>query len=141
MAARYVVIGGTDAKMVRELTTTLEENEKITNLSTKDLEKILRPYEMTAHSIKRGALAHAPTVVFEHDLDPRFLTQLGKTADPLEFPRSTERYLGHCVALINKSEQLTQHMQRSYRDGLRPDGCYQLHVEKEIKRHFRDIAF
>ncbi|KEG06114.1 trans-sialidase, partial [Trypanosoma grayi] len=109
-AARYVVIGGEDAKRVRGVTTGMVEGERLTTLTTRDMENLLRPFGMTVHSIKRGTLAHAGAAVIEHDLDPRLLAQLGKHADPLELPRSTARYIGPWVALVNKSAHLTAHM-------------------------------
>ncbi|ORC93292.1 trans-sialidase [Trypanosoma theileri] len=109
-AARYVVIQGADAQRVRETIKGMTSDEKLTSLTTKDMERILQPYGMTAHSIKRGALAHAAAAVVEHDLDPRLLTQLGKHADPMELPRSTVRYLGHWAATLNKSAHLTSLM-------------------------------
>ncbi|KEG06474.1 putative mitotic centromere-associated kinesin (MCAK), partial [Trypanosoma grayi] len=93
-AVRYVVIGGEGAKRVRGVTTGMVVGERLTTLTTRGMENVLRPFVMTVHSIKRGALAHAAAAVIEHDLDPRLLAQLGKHANPLEPPRSTARCIG-----------------------------------------------
>ncbi|KEG05937.1 trans-sialidase, partial [Trypanosoma grayi] len=72
-AARYAVIGGEDAKRVRGVTKGMVEGERPTMLTTRDMENLLRPLDMTARSIKRGALAQAAAAVIEHDLGPRLL--------------------------------------------------------------------
>ncbi|KEG06909.1 trans-sialidase [Trypanosoma grayi] len=109
-AVRYLAIGREDAERVRRVTTGMVEGERLTTLTTRDMENLLRPFGMTAHSVKRGALAQAAAAVIEHDLGPRLLAQLGKRADPPEPPRSTARYIGPWVALVNKAAHLTAYM-------------------------------
>ncbi|KEG06943.1 hypothetical protein DQ04_11551010 [Trypanosoma grayi] len=104
------------------------------------MENLPRPFGMTAHSIKRGELAHAAAAVIEHDLDPRLLAQLGKHAGPLEPPRSTARYIGPRVALINKSAHLTAYIQTGSANGRGIHGL----IRREERRRgnfFRGIAF
>ncbi|KAH8604551.1 hypothetical protein ERJ75_001706400 [Trypanosoma vivax] len=61
------------------------------------VEKILQPYSIKAHSIKRGALAHAAVAVDECGMKPPLLTSLGRRACLLE----------HWVAVSNNSAKST----------------------------------
>lgn len=55
-AARYVVIAGEDAKKLKKVVRLMVDEEKLTTISTRDVENILKPYAMTVHSIKKGGL-------------------------------------------------------------------------------------
>ncbi|KAH8620706.1 hypothetical protein ERJ75_000045700 [Trypanosoma vivax] len=79
-AERYVAIAGADAVTVGRVIAKVAGGERLATLGMGAVEKALRPCSATAHSIKRGAPAHAPAAVVERDLDPRILTQLGKHA-------------------------------------------------------------
>nr|CCC52701.1 hypothetical protein, conserved in T. vivax [Trypanosoma vivax Y486] len=76
-AARYMAIAGAEAEMVRRVIAKMVGGERLAALGARAVGKIFRPYGMTGHSIKRGALADAAAAAVEHDLDPRILKQLG----------------------------------------------------------------
>ncbi|KAH8620739.1 hypothetical protein ERJ75_000047600 [Trypanosoma vivax] len=111
-AERYVAIAGADAVTVGRVIAKVAGGERLATLGMGAVEKALRPCSATAHSIKRGAPAHAPAVVVERDLDPRILTQLWKHAGPLGLPRGTARCPGHWAAVWNGSAKLTALMKR-----------------------------
>ncbi|RNC42795.1 SH3 domain protein [Trypanosoma cruzi] len=68
-APRFVRIRGQDALDTITLCRTLQENEKLTNLTAAHVERALVPWKATAHSTKRGALRRAAQIVGTHDLD------------------------------------------------------------------------
>ncbi|RNE97264.1 SH3 domain protein, partial [Trypanosoma cruzi] len=68
-ALRFVRIRGQDALDTIKLCSTLQENEKLTNLTTAQVERALAPWNATAHSIERGALRHAAQIVETYNLD------------------------------------------------------------------------
>ncbi|RNC36576.1 hypothetical protein TcCL_Unassigned00439, partial [Trypanosoma cruzi] len=54
-ASQFVRIRGQDAFDTIKPCRTLQENERLTNLTTAHVERSLAPWDATAHSIKRGA--------------------------------------------------------------------------------------
>ncbi|KAF8284330.1 hypothetical protein TcBrA4_0055420 [Trypanosoma cruzi] len=88
-ASRFVGIRGQDAFDTIKLCRTLQENEKLTNLTTARVERALVPWNATAHSIKRGALRHAAPIVETHDLDPHVISQLAVHVDPFDLSQNT----------------------------------------------------
>ncbi|RNC52411.1 trans-sialidase [Trypanosoma cruzi] len=62
-AFRSVRIRGQDAFDIINLCRTLQENEKLTNLTTAKVERALAPWNATAHSTKQGALRRAAPIV------------------------------------------------------------------------------
>ncbi|RNF11074.1 trans-sialidase [Trypanosoma cruzi] len=87
-ASRFVKIRGQDAFDIIKLCRTLQEKEKLTNLTTAQVERALAPWNATAHSIKRGALRHAAPIVETCNLDPHVISQLAKHVDPFDLPQS-----------------------------------------------------
>ncbi|KAF8287606.1 hypothetical protein TcYC6_0004750 [Trypanosoma cruzi] len=69
-ASRFVKIRGQDAFDTIKLCITLQENEKLTNITAAHVGRALAPWGATAHSIKRGALRHAAEIVETYNLDP-----------------------------------------------------------------------
>ncbi|KAF5214473.1 hypothetical protein ECC02_012927 [Trypanosoma cruzi] len=69
-ASRSVRIRGQDAFDTIKLCRTLQENEKLTNITAAHVGRALAPWGATAHSIKRGALRHAAEIVETYNLDP-----------------------------------------------------------------------
>ncbi|RNC32539.1 SH3 domain protein [Trypanosoma cruzi] len=92
-ASRFVKIRGQDAFDTIKLFRTLQENEKLTNLTTAHVERALAPWNATAHSIKRGALRHAAEIVETYNLDPHVISQLVKHVNPFDLPQNTVRYV------------------------------------------------
>ncbi|ESS55379.1 trans-sialidase [Trypanosoma cruzi Dm28c] len=88
-ASRFMRIRGQDAFDIIKLCRTLQENEKLTNLTTARVERALAPWNATAHSIKRGALRHAAQIVETHNLNPHVISQLAKHVDPFDLPQNT----------------------------------------------------
>ncbi|ESS63688.1 hypothetical protein TCDM_08400 [Trypanosoma cruzi Dm28c] len=88
-ASRFVRIRGQDAFDTIKLCRTFQENEKLTNLTTAQVERALDPWNATAHSIKRGALRHAAQIVETYNLDPHLISQLAKHVDPFDLPQNT----------------------------------------------------
>ncbi|KAF8307980.1 hypothetical protein TcBrA4_0002610 [Trypanosoma cruzi] len=88
-ASRFVRIRGQDAFDIIKLCRTLQEKEKLTNLTTAQVERALVPWNATAHSIKRGALRHAAQIVQTYNLDPHVISQLAKHVDPFDLPQNT----------------------------------------------------
>ncbi|ESS55360.1 hypothetical protein TCDM_13174 [Trypanosoma cruzi Dm28c] len=88
-ASRFVKIRWQDAFDTIKLCRTLQEKEKLTNLTTAQVERALAPWNATAHSIKRGALRHAAPIVETYNLDPHVISQLAKHVDPFDLPQNT----------------------------------------------------
>ncbi|ESS60573.1 hypothetical protein TCDM_11896 [Trypanosoma cruzi Dm28c] len=88
-ALRFVRIRGQDAFDIIKLCRTLQENEKLTNITTAQVERTLAPWDATAHSIKRGALRHAAQIVETYNLDPHVISQLAKHVNPFDLPQNT----------------------------------------------------
>ncbi|KAF8277578.1 hypothetical protein TcBrA4_0111680 [Trypanosoma cruzi] len=88
-ASQFVRIRWQDAFDNIKLCRTLQENEKLTHLTTAQVERALAPWNATAHSIKRGALRHAAQIVETYNLDPHVILQLAKHVDPFELPQNT----------------------------------------------------
>ncbi|RNC49457.1 putative trans-sialidase [Trypanosoma cruzi] len=88
-ALRFVRIRGQDVLDTIKLCRTLQENEKLTNITTAQVTRALAPWDATAHSIKRGALRHAAQIVETYNLDPHVISQLAKHVDPFDLPRNT----------------------------------------------------
>ncbi|ESS63372.1 hypothetical protein TCDM_08864 [Trypanosoma cruzi Dm28c] len=88
-ASRFVKIRGQDAFHTIKLCRTFQEKEKLTHLTTAQVERALDPWNATAHSIKRGALRHAAQIVETHNLDPHVISQLAKHVNPFDLPQNT----------------------------------------------------
>ncbi|PWU85030.1 hypothetical protein C3747_365g11 [Trypanosoma cruzi] len=88
-ASRFVRIRGQDAFHTIKLCRTLQENEKLTNITNAKVEQTLAPWDATAHSIERGALRHAAPIVETYNLDPQVISQLAKHVDPFDLPQNT----------------------------------------------------
>ncbi|KAF8281656.1 hypothetical protein TcYC6_0008300 [Trypanosoma cruzi] len=88
-ASRFVRIRGQDAFDTIKPCRTLQENEKLTNLTTAKVERVLAPWNATAHSTKQGALRHAAQIVEKHNLDSHVISQLVRRVDPFDLPQST----------------------------------------------------
>ncbi|KAF8305679.1 hypothetical protein TcBrA4_0039380 [Trypanosoma cruzi] len=98
-ALRSVKIRGQDAFDTIKLCSTLQENEKRTNITNAQVERALASWNATAHSIERGALRHAAPIVETHNLNPHVISQLAKHVNPFDLPQNTVRHLGgtpHC---------------------------------------------
>ncbi|RNC48196.1 hypothetical protein TcCL_NonESM01971 [Trypanosoma cruzi] len=93
-ASRFFRTRGLDAFDIIKLCRTLQENEKLTNLTTVQIERALAPWNATAHSIERGALRHAAPIVETYNFYPHVISQLAKHVDPFDLPQNTVRYLG-----------------------------------------------
>ncbi|KAF5215132.1 hypothetical protein ECC02_012199 [Trypanosoma cruzi] len=105
-ASRFVRIRGQDAFDTIKLCRTLQENEKLTNLTTAQVEKALAPWNATAHSIKRGALRHAAEIVEAYNLNPHVISQLAKHVDSFDLPQNTVRYLGRYTTMLTQVSSL-----------------------------------
>ncbi|EKG08488.1 hypothetical protein TCSYLVIO_000364 [Trypanosoma cruzi] len=88
-ALRFVRIRWQDAFDIIKLCGTLQENEKLTNITNSKVERALAPWNATAHSIKRGALRHAAPIVETYNLDPHVISQLAVHVDPFDLPQNT----------------------------------------------------
>ncbi|EKG08246.1 hypothetical protein TCSYLVIO_000609, partial [Trypanosoma cruzi] len=88
-ASRFVRIRGQDAFDITKLCRTLQGKEKLTKLTTAQVERAPAPWNATAHSIKRGALRHAAQIVEAYNLDPHVISQLAKHVDPFDLPQNT----------------------------------------------------
>ncbi|ESS55238.1 hypothetical protein TCDM_13306 [Trypanosoma cruzi Dm28c] len=88
-ALRSVRIRGQDAFDIIRLSGQLQEKEKLTNLTTAQVERALAHWNATAHSIKRGALRHAAQIVQTYNLDPHVISLLAKHVDPFDLPQNT----------------------------------------------------
>ncbi|KAG8338848.1 hypothetical protein TRVL_10327 [Trypanosoma vivax] len=107
-----MAIAGAEAEMVRRVIAKMVGGERLAALGARAVGKIFRPYGMTGHSIKRGALADAAAAAVEHDLDPRILKQLGN-ARALGLARNAARCPGHLVAILNSSAKFAALMWRA----------------------------
>ncbi|EKG06259.1 trans-sialidase, putative [Trypanosoma cruzi] len=105
-ASRFVKIRGQDAFDAIKLCRTLQENEKLTNLTTAQVERALAPWNATAHSIERGALRHAAQIVETHNLNPHVISQLAKHVNPFDLSQNTVRYLGRYTTLLTQVSSL-----------------------------------
>ncbi|RNC47675.1 putative mitotic centromere-associated kinesin (MCAK) [Trypanosoma cruzi] len=105
-ASRFVKIRGRDAFDIIKLYRTLQENEKLTALTTAQVERALAPWDATTHSKKHGALRHAAQIVEAYNLDPHVISQLAKHVDPFELPQNTVRYLGRCTTVLTQVSSL-----------------------------------
>ncbi|RNE96567.1 trans-sialidase [Trypanosoma cruzi] len=88
-ASRFVRIRWKDAFDTIKLCRTLQENEKLTHLTTAQVERALAPWNATAHSIERGALRHAAQIVGTYNLNPHVISQLARHVDPFDLPQNT----------------------------------------------------
>ncbi|KAF8278733.1 hypothetical protein TcBrA4_0105820 [Trypanosoma cruzi] len=105
-ALRFVRIRGQDAFDTIKLCRTLQENEKLTNITNAKVERALVPLEATAHSIKQGALRHAAPIVETYNLDPHVILQLAKHVNPFDPPQNTVRYLGRYTTVLTQVSSL-----------------------------------
>ncbi|KAF5220376.1 hypothetical protein ECC02_006560 [Trypanosoma cruzi] len=105
-ALRFVRIRGQDAFDIIKLCRTIQEKEKLTNLTTAHVGRALAPWNATAHSIKRGALRCAAPIVETYNLDPQVISQLVKHVNPFELPQNTVRYLGKYTTLLTQVSSL-----------------------------------
>ncbi|RNC31732.1 putative trans-sialidase, partial [Trypanosoma cruzi] len=99
-ASRFVRVRGQDVLDIIKLCRTLQENEKLTNITNAKLERALVPWDATAHSIKRGALRHAAQIVEAYNLDPHVISRLAKHVDPFDLPQNTVRYLWRYTTML-----------------------------------------
>ncbi|PWU88926.1 hypothetical protein C3747_213g18 [Trypanosoma cruzi] len=88
-ASRFVRTRGQDALGTIKLCRTLRRNEKLTNITTAQVERVLAPWDATAHSIKRGALRHAAQIVETYNLNSHVISQLAKHVDPFDLSQNT----------------------------------------------------
>ncbi|RNC46009.1 putative trans-sialidase [Trypanosoma cruzi] len=105
-ASRFVRIRGQEVLDIIKLCRTLQENEKLTNITNAEVERALAPWDATAHSIKRGVLRHAAPIVETHNLDPQLISQLARHVDPFDLPQNTVRYLGKCTTMLTQVSSL-----------------------------------
>ncbi|KAF8288376.1 trans-sialidase [Trypanosoma cruzi] len=105
-ASRFARMRGQDVLDTIKLFGTLRRNEKVTNLTTAHVERVLVPWNATAHSIKRGALRHAAAIVETYNLDPHVISQLAVHVDPFDLPQNTVRYLGRYTTLLTQVSSL-----------------------------------
>ncbi|KAF8289542.1 putative trans-sialidase [Trypanosoma cruzi] len=105
-ASRFVKIRGQDALDTMKLCRTLQENEKLTNITNAHVERALAPWNATAHSIERGVLRHAAQIVETYNLDPHVVLQLAKHVNPFDLPQNTVRYLGRYTTVLTQVSSL-----------------------------------
>ncbi|KAF8278741.1 mitotic centromere-associated kinesin (MCAK) [Trypanosoma cruzi] len=103
---RFVRMRGQDAFDIIRLSGTLQENEKLTNITTAQVERALAPWEATAHSIKQGALRHAAPIVEAYNLDPHVISQLAKHVNPFDLPQNTVRYFWRYTTMLTQVSSL-----------------------------------
>ncbi|KAF5218947.1 trans-sialidase [Trypanosoma cruzi] len=99
-ASRFVRIRGQDAFDTIKLCRTLQESEKLTNLTTAHVGRALASLNATAHSIKRGALRHAAQIVETYNSDPYVISQLAKHVDPFDLPQNTVQHLKKYTTML-----------------------------------------
>ncbi|KAF8294035.1 putative trans-sialidase [Trypanosoma cruzi] len=102
LASRFLRIRGRVALDTIKLCRTLQENEKLTNLTAAQIERALAPWNATAHSKKRGALRCAAQTVEKHNLDPHVISLLAKHVDPFDLPQNTVRYLWKYTTMLTQ---------------------------------------
>ncbi|KAF5223795.1 trans-sialidase [Trypanosoma cruzi] len=105
-ASRFVKIRGQDAFDTMNLCRTLQEKEKLTNITNAKVERALAPWGATAHSIKRGVLRHAAEIVETYNLDPHVISQFVKHVNPFEIPQNTVRYLRKYTTMLTQVSSL-----------------------------------
>ncbi|RNC37837.1 putative trans-sialidase [Trypanosoma cruzi] len=105
-AFRFVRMRGQDALDTIKLCRTLQENEKLTNITNAKVERALAPWDAKAHSIERGALRHAAQIVETYNLNPHVISQLAKHVDPFDLPQNTVRYLWRYTTLLTQVSSL-----------------------------------
>ncbi|KAF5226004.1 hypothetical protein TcYC6_0100880 [Trypanosoma cruzi] len=105
-ALRFVGIRGQDALDSIKLRRTLQENKKLTNIATAQVERALVPWDATARFMERGALRHAAEIVETYNLDPHVISQLAKHVDPFELPQNTVRYLWKYTTMLTQVSSL-----------------------------------
>lgn len=93
-ASRYIHIRGEDGRCLAALREALPKRSPLTTLTTTNVAQLLRPWNATAHSIKRGAGRHAAEIVAENEWDLHLVPRLLKHADPFGVTSATMRYLG-----------------------------------------------
>ncbi|ESS62301.1 hypothetical protein TCDM_10059 [Trypanosoma cruzi Dm28c] len=101
-ALRFVRARGQDAFDTITLCRTLQESEKLTNITTAHVGRAPVPWDATARSIKRGVPRHTAQIVGAHNLDPHVISQLAKHVDPFDLPQNTVRYLGRYTTLLTQ---------------------------------------
>ncbi|RNE97047.1 hypothetical protein TcG_12742 [Trypanosoma cruzi] len=82
-ASRFVKIRGQDAFDTIKLCRTLQENEKLTHLTTAQVERDLASWNATAHSIERGALRHAAQIVETYNFESTRDLAVGEARRPV----------------------------------------------------------
>ncbi|KAF5216575.1 hypothetical protein ECC02_010636 [Trypanosoma cruzi] len=105
-ASRFLRIRGQDAFDIIKLFRTLQESEKLTNMTAAHVGRALAPWGATAHFIKRGALRHAAPIVETYNLDPHVISQLAKHVDPFDLPQNTVRYLKKYITMLTQVSSL-----------------------------------
>ncbi|KAF8302095.1 hypothetical protein TcBrA4_0050750 [Trypanosoma cruzi] len=105
-ASRFVKIRGQDAFDTIKLCRTLQEKEKLTNITNAQVERALAPWDATAHSIKRGALRHAVAIVETHNFDPHVISQLAVHVDSVDLLQDTVRYSGNYATVLTQVSSL-----------------------------------
>ncbi|KAF8300566.1 putative trans-sialidase [Trypanosoma cruzi] len=105
-ASRFVRARGQDAFNIIKLCRTLQENEKLTNITAAHVGRALVPWDVTAHSIKQGALRHAAQIVEAYNLNPHVISQLAKHVNPFDLPQNTVRYLGRYTTMPTQVSSL-----------------------------------
>ncbi|RNF04971.1 putative trans-sialidase [Trypanosoma cruzi] len=114
-ALRSVKIRGQDAFDTIKLCRTLQENEKLTNITNAQVERDLASWNATAHSIERGALRHAAPIVATRNLNPHVISQFAKHVNPFDLPQNTVRYLGNYTTMLTQVSSLVAIMRREKR--------------------------
>ncbi|RNC54060.1 putative mitotic centromere-associated kinesin (MCAK) [Trypanosoma cruzi] len=102
----FVRIRGQDAFNIIKPCRTLQENGKLTNLTTAQIERALAPWNATAHSIKRSALRHDSLIVKTYNLDQHVISPLAKHVHPFDPPQNTVRYLGKYTTMMTQVSPL-----------------------------------
>ncbi|RNC52964.1 putative trans-sialidase [Trypanosoma cruzi] len=100
--SRFVKIRGQDAFDTIKLCRTVQENRKLTNLTTAQIERALVHWNATAHSIKRSALRHAYLIVAAYNLNSHVILQLAKHVNPFDPPQHTVQYLKKYTTMLTQ---------------------------------------
>lgn len=103
-----VVITGRHLPAVRRLITRVRHkaaannnnnaNEPFTTLSTKAVDKLLKPLGLSAHSVKRGALTTIMRQAAANNLPPYIIGVMARHAKTAPIPESVARYLSDATA-------------------------------------------